>query len=149
MGVDNARSVDNTDYMTADGTLIQVRKKLKDIPPVYIEATEPVRHPRPMSRKRGRSFSDKWSKVIATINFCLKITTRDINLDDESLDLYRHIYQAIMNKSRSFRSYRSNRAIQHATKLGLDYVAVGNDILVELKPEQIEALQVLVKNRVK
>lgn len=138
---------DNSDYLATNGDLIQVRKRLRDAEPVYIEATEAIRRPRPMSKKAGKSFSVRWKYVIATVNTVFGVTTKDLNLDDESLDLYRHIYQAISNKSRSFSSYRSDRAIQHAKKLGLHFMATSTDINVVLTQEQIEKLQVLVPRR--
>lgn len=139
---------DNDQFLAGNGELLVVRKKNKDLPTVYIEATEPIRKPRPMRKDgHGKDFGSKWPFIIATINVALGITTKDVNLDDESLDLYRHIKQCIANKSRSFQSYRSDRAIQHAKKLGLHYMATTEMINVVLTNDQIEKLQVLVPRR--
>jgi len=140
----------NDEYMTSDGTLIQVRKRLRDQPPIYIEQEVKPKPRRPIGNRGSRKdFGEVWPKRLATVRWVLGARGVDLLLDEESIELYRKIYQAIWNKTKSFRTVRSDRAILHAKSLGLHFIATYESINVVLTQEQIEALQVLVKNRVK
>lgn len=100
-----------------------------------------------MPSKRQQKFPDAFH--LTSIRYALNAHGKDLYLD---YDLWTSLHRAVVSGNKSFRVPYSASSQHNLTELGLDFRIVHNlygahTILVQLRPEEIEALERSIDGR--